>query len=120
PPEVDRTTRIRNRRSRAMSDTRFTATGGSSITGCRGSPRPGTDRPMFEISELRPAQDESSYRLLVENASDAIFTLGPDGTLRSLNPAFERITGWPRSAWLGRPFAPLVHPEDLPVAKQLF
>jgi PAS domain S-box-containing protein len=44
---------------------------------------------------------------------DVVFTLSMTGTLTSLNAAFERITGWSWSEWVGRPFADLVHPDDL-------
>ena len=65
-------------------------------------------------------QSEQRYRALVEAAPDVIFTLSMDGTITSLNPAFERLTGWSRSEWLGKHFSSLVHPEDLPAAKDLF
>ncbi|HEX9410296.1 MAG TPA: PAS domain S-box protein [Actinomycetota bacterium] len=63
-----------------------------------------------------PASDHPS---LVESATDAIFTIQTDGTLGSLNPAFQAITGWPCDEWVGKPFHPLVHPEDLPLAMDL-
>ncbi|MCX7045015.1 MAG: PAS domain S-box protein [Candidatus Sumerlaeota bacterium] len=66
-------------------------------------------------------ESEERYRSLVEAAPDVIYTIsGEDGTLTSLNPAFEAITGWPRAQWLGKPFASLVHPEDLPLAEETF
>jgi PAS domain S-box-containing protein len=61
-------------------------------------------------------QSEGRYRSLVESAKDAIFTLATDGTITSLNSAFEAITGWPRDQWLGASIAPLVIEEDLPDA----
>jgi PAS domain S-box-containing protein len=64
----------------------------------------------------KPAPDHDS---LVHSAPDAVFTIETDGTLGSLNPAFEAITGWPREEWLGKLFHPLVHPEDLPLAMDL-
>jgi PAS domain S-box-containing protein len=65
-------------------------------------------------------RSEERYRNLVESAQDAIYTLNPDGTIASLNPAFERLTGWERSEWAGKSFVPLVHPDDLPAAMQQF
>ncbi len=65
-------------------------------------------------------QSEERYRSLVDSSQDAIYTLSPDGTIASLNPAFETITGWLRPEWIGKPFAPILHPEDFPVALETF
>lgn len=63
---------------------------------------------------------EQRYRHLVYTTRDVIFILSPDTTILSLNPAFESLTGWSRSEWIGETFAPLFHPEDAPRAKELF
>ena len=65
-------------------------------------------------------QSEERYRSLVESSRDAIYTLSFEGLITSLNPAFETITGWSRSEWIGKPFAPVLHPEDLPVVLETF
>jgi len=64
-------------------------------------------------------QSEARYRTLVDGVRDVIFALAPDGTIASLNPACETITGFPRDEWLGRPFEQLVHSDDLPLALEL-
>ncbi|MBI3885762.1 MAG: PAS domain S-box protein [Opitutae bacterium] len=69
-------------------------------------------------SELRASEDR--YRALIESANDVIFLLTIDGRIAALNPAFEALTGWPRAEWIGQPFAPLLHPEDQPVALERF
>ena len=51
--------------------------------------------------------EERRYRNLFENARDLLFTLTPDGRIESINQAIERITGRPRSEFLGKPFADL-------------
>lgn len=51
---------------------------------------------------------------------DIIFTIAIDGTITSLNPAFEMVIGWPRAEWLGRSYWDLLHPQDFPVAEELF
>jgi PAS domain S-box-containing protein len=64
-------------------------------------------------------QSEEKYRNLVETAPDVIYSISAeDGALISLNSAFEKITGWQRSEWLGKQFSGLIHPEDLPLARE--
>jgi len=66
-------------------------------------------------------ESEERYRRLIETAPDVIYNLSAeDGTFTLLNPAFERITGWSRAEWLGKPFMPLVHPDDLTLAREAF
>ncbi len=60
-------------------------------------------------------ESEGRYREIVESTKDIIFTLSQDGTIISLNAAFETITGWQREQWIGKNFQPLVHPDDLPL-----
>jgi len=65
-------------------------------------------------------ESEKRYRSLVEDIRDVIFTLKPDGSIASLSPAFEDITGWPREEWLGRQFQELLHPGEARVATEIF
>lgn len=75
-----------------------------------------------EIEELVVIlqQSEAKYRSIFENADDIIYLLNVDGTFRSLNPAFEKITGWATEEWIGKSFAAIVHPDDLSYANDLF
>jgi PAS domain S-box-containing protein len=65
-------------------------------------------------------ESEERYRLLIENAPDAIITLDSQGRFSSINPFCEVFTGWKREEWLGKPFTPLIHPDDLNRAQASF
>jgi len=45
---------------------------------------------------------------------------GAEGTIDLLSAAFTSLTGWPVAEWIGRPFAELVYPDDLPRAMEKF
>jgi PAS domain S-box-containing protein len=78
------------------------------------------DITQQRLAENLVRQSEGRYRSLFDNARDAIFTIAMDGTFTSLNPAVEAIAGLSRADWIGKPFAPMVHPEDLPLAMEMF
>jgi PAS domain S-box-containing protein len=65
-------------------------------------------------------RSEERYRTIVETAPDVIYTVAADGSITSLSPAFETLTGWGPGEWIGQPFAPLVHPDDLMLAMGMF
>src|SRR4030042_182980 len=75
---------------------------------------------QLERTEETLRKSEEAYRNLVETARDVIFTVFPDGTLTSLNPAFHAITGWSVDDWIGKPFSLILHPDDLPLAMEKF
>ncbi|MBV8520204.1 MAG: PAS domain S-box protein [Acidobacteria bacterium] len=54
---------------------------------------------------------EERYRDVVEGASEVIFTISMQGTFTSINAAFEKVTGFPASEWIGRRYIELVHPD---------
>jgi PAS domain S-box-containing protein len=90
---------------------------------------PGNRHVRFEIAidvtahkrmERTLAESERQYRTLVEAAPDVIYSVSSDGRIISLNPAFEKITGWKCEDWIGKPFTGLIHPEDVERAVDSF
>ena len=75
---------------------------------------------VVQEAETTPWDGEELYRNLVESLTDVIYSLTEDGTITSLNPAFEKLTGWSRSEWIGRSFIGMVHPEDIPQVMERF
>lgn len=54
---------------------------------------------------------ETNYRLLVENANQAI-VVAQDGVLKFANAAAERLIGYEAAELMSRPFTEFVHPRD--------
>jgi diguanylate cyclase (GGDEF)-like protein/PAS domain S-box-containing protein len=58
-------------------------------------------------------KSEETYRSLVENINDVIFTLDPQGKITYISPAIERIAGYNVSDLLDKPFTHMIHPDDM-------
>ena len=65
-------------------------------------------------------ESETRYRTLFEAVGETIYMVSEEGVFLALNHAFEVVTGWDRSDWLGRSFAELIHPDDLAPAFAVF
>lgn len=78
-------------------------------------------RYAYERARLEAELEEADARLriLQNRVPVAICNLAPDGTLTSLNPEFQAMTGWPQAEWVGREFGELLHPEDRAGALEL-
>jgi PAS domain S-box-containing protein len=75
-----------------------------------------------DVSERKRAEDalrqvEARYNSLIACTGVVLWETDDKAVLVSLSPAFETITGWSRSDWMGRGFDGLFHPDDLPVAR---
>jgi len=73
-------------------------------------------RDMAERRRVLEAlrESEERFRALVQNASDLIAVLAPDGALRYESPSHERVLGYPPGAHAGESALELVHPDDRP------
>ena len=81
----------------------------------------GFRRMVEEVSgrerQLRQVQDDLSgreryYRALIENASDLITIVGPDGITRYKSPSVQRILGYTADELVGRSGYEFIHPDD--------
>jgi len=71
----------------------------------------------IDITDMRSTQEalrlsEQRFRRLVENATDVIYALTPDGTLTYLSPQFTAATGYEVSEFLGDSIDRIIHPDD--------
>ena len=66
-----------------------------------------------------PVAAEDRYRMLAENATDAVYLASPSGTIEWVSPAVKRLLGWNPDALLGKKSAELVHFEDLPTYRSM-
>ncbi|MFH1350016.1 MAG: PAS domain S-box protein [Pseudomonadota bacterium] len=57
-------------------------------------------------------KSEAKYRLLVENAGDAIF-IAQDGVLKFVNPSTEALMGYSVEELANMPIEEFIHPEDM-------
>jgi two-component system cell cycle sensor histidine kinase/response regulator CckA len=69
-----------------------------------------------EEERLRDAmvRREAWFRLMIENASDIIFQVSPDGSIEYASPSLERLLGRPPESITGHSGFDFVHPEDVP------
>ncbi len=66
-----------------------------------------------KLTESALAQSEAKFRHLVEAANDMIGVWGLDSILTYLSPSFQTLLGYMPADYIGKSFAPLVHPDDL-------
>ena len=64
------------------------------------------------------AESEERYRMLAENATDAVFRSSNDGTVEWVSAPVAGIVGWSPEELQGRVFNDFVHPDDLDVLRE--
>ena len=70
--------------------------------------------------DLESIGKDRNFRTLIESSSDIIALLTPEGGLKYLNPAFEKVLGLRPEEWQNRTFHELIWPEDLGLAVDVF
>jgi PAS domain S-box-containing protein len=71
---------------------------------------------LRDSAAARLAASESRFRGLIENLTDVILLIGPDGALTYVSPSMKELGGYEPEELVGRPFLELMHPEDVPLA----
>ncbi len=79
-----------------------------------------TDITDKKNSQKALSESEKRYKVIWENVDDIIYFISADRKIVSLNPACEKITGWPVEYLIGRDMTPYIHPDDLPKADKQF
>jgi PAS domain S-box-containing protein len=72
----------------------------------------GADGPRH--ANAQPIEDDRWLRSVVENSSEIVTIIDPDGTLRYASPAWERVLGYDPEEMIGTNVLDYVHLDDLP------
>jgi diguanylate cyclase (GGDEF)-like protein/PAS domain S-box-containing protein len=75
---------------------------------------------QVDTSMLELRRHEQRFRSLVQNSSDLIMILNPDGELTYVSPGLRRVLGTDPAVWLGRGVGQYVHPDDRAAVRELF
>src|SRR3990172_1292701 len=73
-----------------------------------------------EKTEVFLQESEEEYRTMIDHSSDLIWVLDKEGNFSFFNRKAEDISGHRLEDWLGKSFAPLVPPSDVPRVEKIF
>jgi diguanylate cyclase (GGDEF)-like protein/PAS domain S-box-containing protein len=69
-------------------------------------------RSIKATEERHRAQNERQFQSLVQNSSDVVTLIGPDGIVRYQSPAVRAVLGREVDSLVGQSLEVLIHPED--------
>ena len=69
-------------------------------------------RARAEGSEAALRESEERFRSVVENASDLITVMTPEGVIEYESPSLERLLGWRPEELIGKSIMDYLHPDD--------
>jgi len=61
---------------------------------------------------MQRKESEQIYKSLVQASRNILFVTNLKGIITFVNPAIEKLTGWPVDSWIGTKFDERIHPED--------
>ncbi|GET39816.1 PAS domain-containing sensor histidine kinase [Microseira wollei] len=70
------------------------------------------DITFHKQAEAALAESEAKFRRFVEDASDIIHSLAPDGKFTYISPNVTEILGYEMEEMIGKSFVPFIHPQD--------
>ncbi len=81
----------------------------------------GAARDITEHNRIEAAlrESEEKYRMVVENAQEAIF-IAVDGMLKFANRRTTELTGYSQEELCSRPFIEFIHPDDRPMVAERY
>lgn len=78
-----------------------------------------TSARKLQVSEKALKESEESYRDLVEDANDIVYTMDLEGNLTSINKAAELIIGYKRADLLTNNLAEFIAPESMETTRRM-
>ncbi|HZG58466.1 PAS domain S-box protein [Paenibacillus sp.] len=73
-----------------------------------------------KVRERLLEESEQQFKSLFDQNPDAVFAIDRAGRFVSVNPRTVEVTGYAAAELEGMEFAPLIHPEDMPLAFERF
>lgn len=75
-------------------------------------------RVFLENRRMKTALQESElrFRHLIENSTDVVVTVTPDGLMTYVSPSVVKVLGYTEDEMVGQSFMEFVHPDDRPSA----